>query len=238
MIIQADALRWPDDFINQVIEGDCLEVIPLIPDGGVDVILTDPVWPIRENVSGHNDKEYAWPRFKPLPGADNPFSLFAEAAGHFSRIASRVIIQLGCDSDPRFLASIPASLPFLRACWLRRIPPTPKGNVLYSGDIAYIFGDGFISVPETRLLPGEFTAASAGARDPGNTHPCPRNLKHVQWLVEKFTRPGQIVLDPFFGSGTTGVACKELGRRFIGIEIEAKWCEIARRRLRQEVFFL
>ena len=50
-------------------------------------------------------------------------------------------------------------------------------------------------------------------------------------LVELFTDPGDLVLDPFAGSGTTGVACLRLGRRFIGIERDAKYAAVARERL-------
>ena len=53
-------------------------------------------------------------------------------------------------------------------------------------------------------------------------------------LVELFTDPGDIVLDPFCGSGTTGVACLRLGRRFIGIEKDAKYAAVARERLTAE----
>ena len=47
-----------------------------------------------------------------------------------------------------------------------------------------------------------------------------------------WTNPGDVVLDPFFGSGTTGVACQQLGRNFIGLELSPEYCEIARGRLR------
>ena len=53
-------------------------------------------------------------------------------------------------------------------------------------------------------------------------------------LVELFTDPGDIVLDPFCGSGTTGVACIRLGRRFIGIEKDAKYAAVAQERLLAE----
>jgi DNA modification methylase len=53
-------------------------------------------------------------------------------------------------------------------------------------------------------------------------------------LVELFTDPDEIILDPFAGSGTTGVACLRLGRRFIGIEKDAKYAAIARERLTAE----
>ena len=50
--------------------------------------------------------------------------------------------------------------------------------------------------------------------------------------ILSWTNPGDVVLDPFFGSGTTGVACQQLGRNFIGLEISEKYCDIAESRLR------
>ncbi len=67
-----------------------------------------------------------------------------------------------------------------------------------------------------------------------NGHPCPYPLPLIKTLIQPLK--SDIILDPFLGSGTTCVASKNLNRKSIGIEINPKYCEIAVRRLRQEVF--
>src|ERR1700730_10760938 len=66
-------------------------------------------------------------------------------------------------------------------------------------------------------------------------HPCPKPLPLMTQLVSLFTDPGEIVLDPFMGSGTTLKGAKRLNRRAIGIEIEEQYCEVAARELGQSV---
>jgi len=66
----------------------------------------------------------------------------------------------------------------------------------------------------------------------GGLHPTQKPLRLMQALVELTTRPDQVVLDPFCGSGTTLIAAKSLERRFIGVEISAEYCEVAKKRLR------
>jgi DNA modification methylase len=64
-------------------------------------------------------------------------------------------------------------------------------------------------------------------------HPMSRHLHHLKWLVRWWSEEGETVVDPFMGSGTTGVACALLRRRFIGIEIDDDFFEVARERIEQ-----
>ena len=73
--------------------------------------------------------------------------------------------------------------------------------------------------------------AIANAYEHGFGHPSPKPECVMNWLVSELTGMHNLVLNPFMGSGTTGVACARLGRRFIGIEIEEKYFSIACRRI-------
>jgi DNA modification methylase len=64
-----------------------------------------------------------------------------------------------------------------------------------------------------------------------NNHPTCKPIKLMSWLTTLASREGDIVLDPFCGSGTTPIAAKMLGRQYIGIDKEEEYCEIARKRI-------
>jgi site-specific DNA-methyltransferase (adenine-specific) len=66
-------------------------------------------------------------------------------------------------------------------------------------------------------------------------HPCQKPLEVMTWLVGAVSDPGDLIVDPFMGSGTTLLAAKEVGRCAVGIELEERYCEIAAKRLAQEV---
>ena len=80
------------------------------------------------------------------------------------------------------------------------------------------------------LDPLTFTQTAAAGE---NGHPCPKPLPVMQWIVSRASLPNWLILDPFMGSGTTGVACVRLGRKFMGIEIEEKYFDIACRRIEE-----
>jgi DNA modification methylase len=70
--------------------------------------------------------------------------------------------------------------------------------------------------------------------EPRGIHPTQKPVGVMQWVLSLCTKPGDLVLDPFCGSGTTGVACLRMGRRFIGIEREKKYADAASKRLAAE----
>lgn len=72
----------------------------------------------------------------------------------------------------------------------------------------------------------------------GLAHPTPKPVELYRAFIGAFSAPGDVVLDPFVGSGTTLRAAKDMGRRCIGIDREERWCEVAARRCSQEVLAL
>ena len=199
--------------------GDCREIVPAIV--GYTVVVTDPVWP------------NALPA---LQGSHDPWALLAESAQ--SWIATRAALHLGCNSDPRILQAIPPRFPFFRVAWLQYALASHRGRLLYTSDVAYLFGDPPPSRPGRRVVPGVVTDALTNAQQGISTeHPTPRRLRHVNWLIEWWSDETDTILDPFLGSGTTLRAAKDLGRKAIGIEIEERYCELAVKRLSQQVLF-
>src|SRR3990167_5528421 len=188
--------------------GDCRDVLPEI--GPVDAVVTDPVWP--------NTKVE-------FQGSADPQKLLADAIALIE--VKRLAIHLGCDSDPRFLQAVPDAWKFFRVVWLEIARPHYKGRLLYGSDVAYLFRIPPLSRDGAHIIPGKKVAVASSGKEAD--HPCPRKLEHVEWLCAWWG--GETILDPFMGSGTTGVACVNLGRTFIGIEIEPKYFDIACRRI-------
>jgi site-specific DNA-methyltransferase (adenine-specific) len=78
------------------------------------------------------------------------------------------------------------------------------------------------------------TYSRSAARRDGKEHPTQKPVELIAWCIGLLPKPAASILDPFMGSGTTGVAALRLGRKFIGIEIEERWFDIACRRIETE----
>jgi site-specific DNA-methyltransferase (adenine-specific) len=111
-----------------------------------------------------------------------------------------------------------------------------------AGDLYADFGNqyeciAFMPKQDFKLKSERFTNVWEFDRIPFDKlkHPTQKPVSIIRRMIISATNEGDIVLDPFIGSGTTAVACKELNRKCIGYEINPEYCEVARSRLRQEV---
>jgi site-specific DNA-methyltransferase (adenine-specific) len=192
------------------------DAVAILPGLGPDVIVTDPVWPNAPAGS--------------VAGWDRPYELFAAFCAAIPPTVRRLAVILRNDSDPRFLAPVPARLPFLQVMHLPYAVPGYRGRQMGGHELAYLFGRHVRREGSAGVVPAYGPAAQPHER-PETGHPMSRSLTHMRWLVGWVTDPGETVCDPFMGSGQTGVACLEMGRRFVGIEVDGRWYELARARL-------
>jgi site-specific DNA-methyltransferase (adenine-specific) len=200
-----------------IYHGDCRQVLPALE---AEAIITDPVWPNCPKGL--------------LQGSENPDSLLFDMCVFLPLMVRRLTIIMRSDSDPRILLAVPERFPFPQVGWLQYVMPHYIGRVLGGNECVYVFGEPVRSALGRRVIPGNGPRVQPQDRPP-NGHPCSRALKHMNWVVNWFSDAEETVMDPFCGAGTILVAAKNLGRRAIGIEIEEKYCEIAAKRLSQEV---
>ena len=146
-------------------------------------------------------------------------------------------------------------------CWDTATPdPAVIQAVIALGDVSVIWGGNYFGLPPTRCfliwdktIHGNsyadceyaWTSQDANARikalnmvacnKDGRVHPTQKPLALMKWCIEQCKNTPQTILDPFMGSGTTGVAAMQMGRKFIGIEREPKYFDIACKRIGQAV---
>jgi site-specific DNA-methyltransferase (adenine-specific) len=193
---------------------DCRYLVPFLR---ADVMITDPVWPNAPKGM--------------FVLIDEPEALLRIVLGQMPWL-ERAVIVLRSDSDPRFLRAIPDRLPFFLAQVLQYVMPGYIGRKLGGNEIAYSFGPPLPSAPGRRVIPGMSPKVQPDGRA-ANGHPCSRAYEHFDWLMRWHTDPGQTVIDPFMGNGTTGYSAIRAGRKFIGIEVEEKYFDIACGRIEQ-----
>ena len=188
----------------RLILADCRDVLPTL--GRVDAIVTDPPYGIGEDGGSFRGRKGQGHRVLPKLGWDN------------SRPNPEVfdlILSAKCPSiiwgGNYFADLLPASKGWLY--W----------DKLMGGD----FADGELAWTNLNRALRKFTRCN---KDHGKEHPTQKPVALMQWCLG-FLPDAQIILDPFMGSGTTGVACVNLGRKFIGIEREPKYFDIACRRI-------
>lgn len=219
-----------------IYHGDCREILPSLPK--VDLVLTDPPFSEYTHANAKSNRSL---------GYGNKAIDFK--AIDFKAI-SELLVKLGskCDRwciamlDWRHIAelerSIPAPWEFVRfGVWVKTNPmPQISSDRPANGwdGICYMHN----SVTRKRWNGGGHHGNWIGPVVTDGLHPTGKPLPLICSLVDRFSDFGNTILDPFMGSGTTLRAAKDLGRKAIGIEIEEKYCEIAAKRLAQEILAL
>lgn len=190
---------------------DCLKVLPTL--GDVDVLITDP--PYGVDFKG---KQTKW---KKAGGGYNSgdSGIGPTVVTRALECCERAVVFPGM----RLMFDYPK--PYELGCVYN---PSGAGRGRWGFAVMHpilYYGKG---LPHTRRSPSGFEAFDV-VED--NGHPCPKPIRWMRWVVTKSTMHGNSVLDPFMGSGTTGVACVQLGRKFIGIEIDPDYFDIACERI-------
>lgn len=193
--------------------GDCLEILPTL--SKVDAVITDPPFNAGKAFANDNLEEKQWRSFC------NRFALALWANN-----TSNVLIEVGKD-DCIMKHEIERWLSYRYAIALNYTNSMRNGAIGFSNfGLVYWFGDGKC---HSRYM-DRIDAALVSNKDEFS-HPTPKVIAHYSKLVSMFTPRHGVVCDPFMGSGTTGVACMNLKRSFIGIEIEPKYFDIACKRI-------
>ena len=187
--------------------GDCREILPTLQ---ADAVVTDPPYGVGFKYEGYGDSPEAW------------FSSVLPAI----EVARSRAKSMACCMSTRRLFDLPRPDGFV--FWAH--PGSTRRNTFGGfSECEPISIYGRWSLPnDYRLLPDCVNHASTRF-----DHPCPKPSALMEWLVSGIE--GKTILDPFMGSGTTGVACAKLGRKFIGVEIHEPYFRIACRRLHDAV---
>ena len=213
-------MNWPDDFIDKIICGDCLEVMKEIPDKAVDLVLTDPPYGIKRDkgfggAGGFNGK-------KPIARRQYNDNWDKERPSEFCfkeilRIGKNILIFGG-----NYFADI--------------LPQSKHWVVWDKLNTMPTFGDcELIWTNAKRNSVKKITYQYNGlfGKEKRRYHPTQKPVGLIKKLLEIYSKEGDLIFDPFLGSGTTAVACLELNRHFIGIELSPEYCEIAKKRIKE-----
>lgn len=190
--------------------GDCLEVMRSMPDKSVDAVITDPPW----NMGYFEDDKKSWKDYS---------DWLKVVTCECERISGGNVWMFQSTKAIPFVSSLFEGWEVF-ASVKNFSQMTPK-RVPNAWDIAYFkYSGGYKGNGRNWFL-----ANTAGMLKERTGHPTPRSLDVMTYIVNMFD--WQTVIDPFMGSGTTGVACVQTGRNFIGIEIDPTYFAIAEKRI-------
>jgi len=205
---------------NTVLQGDCVEVMRQLPSCSVDFVLTDPPYLAhyrsRDGRTVANDGNAAW--LKPA---------FAEVFRVLRRDAFCVSFYGWHQADKFIAAWREAGFRLAGHLTFTKRYASTERYLQYYHENAYLLAKGNPPQP-TQRIPDVLEWKYSGNK----LHPTQKPLCVLTPLIQSFSRPGDVVLDPFCGSGSTLLAAKLQGRQFIGVELDPRYSNIAANRVR------
>lgn len=205
--------------------GDCRELLPTVGGG---VVITDPPYGRVTHAGARSANSL---NASPIGFEAIEAHELVDLARLFLRSAARWVVMT-CEWRHAALLE-EAGVPLVRlGVWIK-----PNGAPQFTGDrpgtgweaVAILHREG-----KKRWNGGGHHAVWHCPIEQGE-HPTQKPVRLIAQWVEAFSDPGETVLDPFMGSGTTGVAALRLGRRFVGVECEERWFDVACRRIEEEM---
>ena len=199
--------------------GDCLDIMPTLQ-GTVDAVITDPPY----GIALENHGQFAWATDQVV-------------TGDHSQELGQIILDWAENNDLCTATFASPRLPW-PGNW-RSLLVWDKGPAVGGGgDIKTCWKATWelIQIARNNPLNGNRDGSVIKVHIGPNAyhyHPSQKPVRLLEYLIRKLTQPGDTILDPFMGSGTTGVACVRTGRHFIGIEKEREYFDVAERRIAQ-----
>lgn len=218
-------------------QGDCLEVMKEIEDGSVDLVVTDPPYEIATTGAGiykQADKQYV----KELNGMKDGFS--EEVLDELCRVMKKINIYFFC-SQKQIIPLLDYFVKKKKCNWnilsWHKTNPIPACGNKYLTDTEFIL---FFREKGVKVY-GSFDTKRTWYATPLNQsdkkkygHPTVKPLSILENLVVNSSQEGEVVLDCFMGSGSTGIAALNNRRKFIGIELDPQYFNIAKERIEKE----
>lgn len=214
----------------QIFNGDCVAVMRLLSDKSVDAVITDP--PYFQPASHYVPTRSEGPARKTLADTSilqHFFSAFISECARVLRTDGSIYVF--CDGQSYPIA-FTALYPFVK-----RVRPIVWDKITSFNGYTWRHQHELIAWGEfeetPRIATGDGDILRCAAVPVGDRlHPAQKPVEVLQRLIEK-TPQDAVILDPFCGSGTTGIAALRMGRKFIGVELDANYCDIAAQRLNQ-----
>ena len=224
--------------IDIIYHADCLEGMKELPDESVDCVVTDPPYRLtQQGASGHTGgimRKDAYRRGTVFVHNDVDIGDYLPSLYRVLKERGHFYIMCNDLNLYPFLKAIYSSpFHFVKSLiWDKRHKIMGR---YYMGCYEYIlFMRKGAEKPINHCGSGDLISLP-NVRDKGsdgeNWHDCQKPVALMQYLIEESTQAGEVVLDPFMGSGTTALACERSGRHYVGYEIDGNYYELAKRRL-------